>query len=292
MDQPPSPARPGELPDLTYPVIRFASEYFMRGIDLLTPAEDDSLIQNLIFLALVHGQMVEPPVKARSIRALARFLDLPYPTVRRHAQELVRSGRCSVVAGGLAVPSSIRRNRTTTAMLRKIYLNAARLLVDLSRIGFVNLAASALRAPRSRQQVRQQKIITIEATSRLLAAVRLVQDVFQGDVIKGLVYTAIWTANVRHVTGSIETLSTPTVLPDALRLPVSVLAIASSLRLPYETVRRHTDALLRAGTCERLGRRGLIVPARIHQAATPTTARVYEHAAELVANLRRAGVRL
>lgn len=49
--------------------------------------------------------------------------------------------------------------------------------------------------------------------------------------------------------------------PDGLRRPVSINAIAHSLRLPYETVRRRIARLAKLGTCE-VSDKGVIVPAR------------------------------
>ena len=57
-----------------------------------------------------------------------------------------------------------------------------------------------------------------------------------GDLMKRLVYTAIWTANVKHITNSAPA-AMRAVLPDSQRQPVGVLAISRSLRLPYETIR-------------------------------------------------------
>jgi len=54
--------------------------------------------------------------------------------------------------------------------------------------------------------------------------------------------------------------------PDELRRPVSVNAVAHSLRLPYETVRRRIARLAAAGACE-ASAAGIIVPAR--ELATP-----------------------
>lgn len=62
--------------------------------------------------------------------------------------------------------------------------------------------------------------------------------------------------------------------PDELRRPVSVSAIAHSLRLPYETVRRRLLRLARTGACE-IFPEGVIVPAR--ELASP------EHTAALIA---------
>jgi len=60
--------------------------------------------------------------------------------------------------------------------------------------------------------------------------------------------------------------------PDELRRPVSINAIAHSLRLPYETVRRRLLRLAKADACE-ISADGVIVPAR--ELATP------EHTAAL-----------
>jgi DNA-binding Lrp family transcriptional regulator len=50
--------------------------------------------------------------------------------------------------------------------------------------------------------------------------------------------------------------------PDDLRRPVSINAVAASLRLPYETVRRRVGRLARAGACV-ITPRGVLVPPRV-----------------------------
>jgi DeoR/GlpR family transcriptional regulator of sugar metabolism len=40
--------------------------------------------------------------------------------------------------------------------------------------------------------------------------------------------------------------------PDEVRRPISVLAVANSLGLPYETVRRYVTKLIRLGRCGRV----------------------------------------
>lgn len=54
--------------------------------------------------------------------------------------------------------------------------------------------------------------------------------------------------------------------PDELRRPVSINAVAHSLRLPYETARRRIVRLAAAGACD-VSEAGVIVPAR--ELATP-----------------------
>ncbi len=114
----------------------------------------------------------------------------------------------------------------------------------------------------------------------------------QGDLIRAIVFTAMWSANVRHITRSPangEYSGRDAIAPDALRLPVSVTALASSLRIPYETVRRHVRRLHEQGTCVHVGRAGYIVPAAVHGQAS-RIARLDEawaSLAKLLGDLRR-----
>src|SRR5262249_20855611 len=136
---------------------------------------------------------------------------------------------------------------------------------------------------------KEQTAIAVAATGMLLAGLRALRGFWGGDLMKGVVFTAIWTANVKHVTNTSPAISR-TVLDDSLRIPVSVMAISRSLRLPYETVRRHADALLRDGVCVRSGRGGLVVPASFHLRVTAGSAIGYRLVMDFLAELRRGGV--
>jgi DNA-binding Lrp family transcriptional regulator len=79
--------------------------------------------------------------------------------------------------------------------------------------------------------------------------------------------------------------------PDELRRPVSINAVAHSLRLPYETVRRRIARLARLGVCE-VSVQGVVVPARElaspeHMAAMLV---VWEQVRKLYCRLRDLGV--
>lgn len=83
------------------------------------------------------------------------------------------------------------------------------------------------------------------------------------DVVDGLLVCAISQANVSQITRNPElqrayaTVDQPP--PDELRRPVSVSAIANSLRLPFETTRRRISGLAAAGYVVSTSR-GVIVP--------------------------------
>ena len=86
---------------------------------------------------------------------------------------------------------------------------------------------------------------------------------FGRDVIDGLLIAAISQANVAQITRSPELQRTYATLeqppPDEMRRPVSVSAIANSLCLPFETVRRRTAGLAAQGVVQ-IAKRGVIVP--------------------------------
>jgi DNA-binding transcriptional ArsR family regulator len=289
MSQSATQIEPG-VPGDAYPVLRVAVEYFLRGVEVLSEVHDD-MASSLIFLTLWHGQMQATRPGPVSIRELSRRLGLPYETVRRHARALVRTGQCIEAKDGLAVPASGMRDPRTAAMLRKSYVSAARMLRDLSRIGVVRFTPGSDRPSRSGRLTREQTIIGVAAAGFMIVGFREIRAFAGGDFMKGLVFTAIWTANVKHVTNT-PAASDRGILKDSQRLPVSVLAIANALRLPYETVRRHADTLLREGQCVRVGRKGLVVMAATHRRNVATTANGYRLVMAFLAELRNAGIRV
>jgi hypothetical protein len=104
------------------------------------------------------------------------------------------------------------------------------------------------------------------STEYILRSVQLLVGFVEGDLVTTLVFLAIVSANVSHL--NVEGPDGPPhadaddAPPDEARKPVSVLALAGSLNLPYETTRRHVAKLLKSGQCERVTG-GLIVPARV-----------------------------
>ena len=90
-------------------------------------------------------------------------------------------------------------------------------------------------------------------------------EVFDGDVLNGVVFLAIARANVHHLPAWASTDGTCVdgVFQDSERRPISVLRIADSLGLSYETVRRRVNQLVADGYCRRVGRNGVVVSADI-----------------------------
>lgn len=281
---------PATIPRGTYPIVRISSEFFLRSIDLLTQIQGDKLISGLVFMAAWHNHMQHPREGAIAVRELARRLNLPYETVRRHASELVRAGQCTATPHGIAVVPAVMRSGRTAAVLRRIYLNAERMLLDLTRAGLTKYEALPAPGGRHARLSPKQLLVATAATGRLLEGVRLLGDLWNGEVLRALVFTAVWTANVKHVTNTTPAAS-ETVLSDDQRIPVSVLAISDSLRLPYETVRRQVLALEREGICKRTGRQGWVVLAEAHRRFESTAVQTHGLLMSLLADLRRGGLK-
>jgi hypothetical protein len=110
------------------------------------------------------------------------------------------------------------------------------------------------------------RVVDRLATEHFLRSARGLSDQTGRDLFKGLILRAILAANIGHIDQQPETSARYAALdqipPDELLRPVSVLAIAGSLGLPYETTRRYVGALIAEGACARV--RGGIV-------ASPTT---------------------
>ncbi|MFZ3006756.1 MAG: hypothetical protein WA047_11300 [Phenylobacterium sp.] len=84
------------------------------------------------------------------------------------------------------------------------------------------------------------------------------------DIVTDMTILAITRANVREVTASPGSIAhtyegVPGVPADALRIPVSVYAVAKDLGLPYENIRRRVKKLLDAGVCVTIDG-GVVVP--------------------------------
>ena len=80
--------------------------------------------------------------------------------------------------------------------------------------------------------------------------VEIVARAHGGDLLRGIIFTAIAVANSE---------SAPVSGGGGERRPVSVMSIAHSIGVPYETTRRYVNLLVGEGLCIREGRRGVII---------------------------------
>lgn len=98
-----------------------------------------------------------------------------------------------------------------------------------------------------------------------MRGVEIIARAHDGDLIKGIIFTAIAVANSEG--------SAPPATDQAPR-PVSVMSVASSIGVPYETTRRYVNLLVSQGLCERMGRSGVVV--RQEGLTTPAMMTAYQ----------------
>lgn len=130
----------------------------------------------------------------------------------------------------------------------------------------------------------------------LLRTLKLLGDLMDGEIITALVALGLGQANVAHidaVEGPGEFDHLPNIPPDTMRRPVSVLSLASSLGLPYETTRRHVEKMVKSGMCVRV-KGGVVIPGRsidndAHRAAIVAN---MANLRRLVRGLKKVGVEL
>lgn len=274
-----------------YPVGRVSTEFFLRSFEVIGGLHRD-VVSSLIIMTLWHKTLAETgATKPTGVRELSRRLDFPFETVRRHVRQLVRSGACLAENDGVTLASTMQRSARASAMLRTIHLHAVRMLGDLRRIDVANYRPRRSPSPSSRRLDKEQTIIVVAAIGVLLAAMKVLRRFFDGDLMNGLVFTAIRAANVKHITNTAPA-AYRGILPDSDRLPVSMLAISDSMRVPYETVRRHASALVKQGKCIRIGRRGLIAPESTFRQMTVEADAVLQLVLGFLAELKAAGVKV
>ena len=87
--------------------------------------------------------------------------------------------------------------------------------------------------------------------------VEIVARAHGGDLLRGIIFTAIAVANGEAAPAS----------GGGERRPVSVMSIAHSIGVPYETTRRYVNMLVADNMCVRDGRRGVFIPE--HALLTP-----------------------
>ena len=95
----------------------------------------------------------------------------------------------------------------------------------------------------------------------ILRTVAELAAMFEGDILMGVIFLALWRASVEYAGPGRR--NTPNaedgVVPDHARRPITTLALANSLNMPRETVRRYVNRLTDLGFCARDSERRLMV---------------------------------
>lgn len=95
--------------------------------------------------------------------------------------------------------------------------------------------------------------VVIAATFYLIRSFARMSAFGRGDIKKAIIFHTIWSSNVRRLTlsydnGRYDRGEDPP--PAHLLQPISTLAIAAAMRMPYESVRRKVNMLKREGLCQ------------------------------------------
>lgn len=111
-----------------------------------------------------------------------------------------------------------------------------------------------------------------------------------GDFVRAIIVMTIMQANLQHL-GRDPAANDGGSPPDDKLRPISALAIANSLGVPRETVRRHIHRLVEAGACRRVTG-GYIVPEAVLKRPEQQAqlAETYQHLRTFLAALRRAEI--
>ncbi|MEJ1967678.1 MAG: hypothetical protein WDN03_03425 [Rhizomicrobium sp.] len=271
-------------------VLRVGNEFFLRCIDSMAAVAGNDLIKALVFTAIwtanvkhitnsaanrrYAGMDEIPPDALRkpvSVLAISNSLCIPYETVRRYVQTLLREGTCIRVGGkGVLVPAEVVARGSHHDAIREGVPSLLRFLTDLKRVGF-DFAPYRHRLPTTVPMPMPQdgtpppnmRAVLRVVMEMMMRGIDELGILHKGDFLYAIIFTAIWTANVRHITASSENLKyggLTELPPDEARRPITVNAVASSLRMPYETVRRYAGKMVQDGSAVRIGVKGLIVP--------------------------------
>lgn len=146
-----------------------------------------------------------------------------------------------------------------------------------------------------RTEKRRDRLALRAATTFMLHSVDLMSRMVGGDILRGVIFTAVVDANVRHIRPGDPAAQAYSEagdqVPDEIRRPISVHALALELDIPYETTRRHVNALIADGLCTRT-ETGIVVPATViaRDQMAMAVRRNFENLRRLVGDLRDGGV--
>lgn len=267
-------------PDRRRQVCRLGMDYQLAVARLVAEAIDRDLLTSMILLAVARSNVVDVardrnavgqyqgmegvvPDELRrpvSVYAIARELNTPYETVRRHVTRLKAEGLCESAGRGVIVPGRVFLTARWMTAADEAWKLSVKLVDDAAQVGIGGEAFDWPVSPDVRRQVARSSV------DFFLSGLSMAGQPQDLDVTSVLVARAIAFANIRHLMedpvkgAAFAALSD--IPEDSERRPVSVYAISKSLAVPYETTRRIVGKLVARGMVERRDD-GLIVPQRV-----------------------------
>ena len=255
-------------------VLRISGDFVLRWAELVVHLFLDDHLFALVFntvlrlnvepilkdpeLNLRYAGLEPPPDRLRkpvTISQAARELAMPPATVGRYFKRMasdggfVRMGRA-----GYIVPMGKLVRSDALAMTDPNYQNALLLMRRLRKAGF---AAPAPDGPLAGRSERYRLVLRL-AGEFISGWMRPWSHHYPTGFLYGLIFAAILQANDSDEMAS---------LADSARVPISAYAVAASLGLPTETVRRYVQRLEADGLLLR-SPNGYIVPIAAFETVT------------------------
>lgn len=258
---------------------------------------------SVMLLSLKQAESTPGPISAAikrpiSIRALALSLTLPYETARRHMRGLldrrlcVREGRSGYTTGNGAAARKLLalQYRLNAEAFIEMLADMRAAGVDLDKLAIV---PGAVPRPENSGANRLDVFFRVanDFTLRLIEAGIAIHG---NSLERGIVFVTIAGSNTNAIWRDPELANRygDTILPDGLRVPVSMGEVARLTQMPKETVRRYANQLLREGDCVRVGKLGLIVPARVHERVTSVSQLYFVRLTQALTALKAGGIDL
>jgi hypothetical protein len=255
------------------PAAHLSMNYFLDTMDRASRWLGRDVVDSMVFLAMVgenfrgHGLTDQAVGGAEledfapaSITALARTLDMPYETVRRHALALCAAGFCRKQKGGYVVPAQVADHLNLDDLLSDITMATLGLVKDLAQVGLKPPAATAaVLSELSRQSARMAIRYFVQGAGAFCRSLNM--DMLRAIILLNIVrrnHTAFEDGLDREVDAN----ALAQWFSDSMRQSVSAYFVAKTMRLPYETVRRHCRALIDQGALEADAKGGLVVTGR------------------------------
>jgi DNA-binding Lrp family transcriptional regulator len=265
-------AKPGaadrqiSLPELRLSM-RASNQFLLDAVVFASAGRD--FTDNLILLAIVQANLAlvtadpqlqlkyaaadsPPPDSMRrpiSINAVAASLRLPFETVRRRVVHLSDQGICEITPRGVVVPERQVVSPGHLAILETNYHAVRKLYLRLRTGGCLPEPAVSRPPPQA---------LPLRAVARLSSdfVLRLLDPVIAtvGSLSGGFTLLAIFDLNTRGLNDDERGDMTPGAagfVPDSLRRPATVRAVAERIGLPYEQTRRRLAAFVEEGRCSR-----------------------------------------
>lgn len=207
-----------------------------------------------------------------SVHALSNSLVIPYETMRRSVNMLIKTGLCERDGRDSVVLCGTKKSQAAVARLRDTMAEQfLTMLRDLQAVGFEFQSAREIgRLPEAidtGEQLLPGVDLAHASGALFLRLLEVGGPLHQHNFLRTIVLAAIVSSNMAHVAHDktimwqFGAISDPP--PDTLRKAINVRSIAGMLGISVETTRRTVCELIDDGECIRVAGQGVVVPAEV-----------------------------